>query len=470
MYIRKVLSYGKAWDSLCSNHANKLDEITSALRGLTAEEIEALGPMRDLPYWDQRGVTPIRMRQCWDNLMLVAGWEASVSAIRNPGSRPISLRALGHIRDGISVSLLRQAELLNRWLFTVAPIAVRNGLVDIPIALLLLEDTASSLFGRRSIPMANFARTRAELNLMQPLSHRSPFLILGISADHGPFEVTELEGESVIQLRQVVINRAIEFPPEYHQAGLGILGYFGTVLRERYPQGDAVVKIEQDGLTVRLIVESENGDRETIEKALHEYELVVRGESPPEILFESRAKVIELKNELRIAQVRIESQRDLIEYQGQEIAAFRQLFDRALSLPSGQSVNVTVSPAINVTASSSSNLSPLGEIPFLSECLQELLAVASKDPGMAARLLDLDESINAVASRQSQEQVRNSGGMNKLRKFLDEAIQAGSTVNKLFIGLGDGLGSLQKILKAYNNIAIWCGMPEVPIIFPDEVQ
>lgn len=462
MFIQKVLSYGNAWDDLTQKHPNELVDISRVLNKLTVEDMEALESDPKARLYEEPGISPRRLARCWDNAMRSIGWEESISAIKYLGSRPIYLRALGYINNGVSVSHIRNRELLNRWLFTVAPIATRNGLVSIPIAVVVLSEALESLFGRRMMMVADFERTQDELAALQPLSHGTPFLILGISLHQEPLEVVELEAEAGIKSRQVVVNRAIEFPPQYHQAGLGILSYFGTVLRERYPEGDAVVKIEQDGLTVRLIVESENGDRETIEKALHEYEMVVRGESPPEALFESRAKVLELKNELRIAQVRIESQRDLIELQGQQLITLRQLFDQTLALPNGQTVSVTVSPTINVSASSSM-ISPVSEeIPTLSEYLQELLAVATDDSSMQLRLQDLDESLNAVAFRESPQEVRDSGGMHKLRNFLDEATKTGSSINELFKKLGDGFTLLQKAGKAYNNIAAWCVAPQIP--------
>ena len=52
--------------------------------------------------------------------------------------------------------------------------------------------------------------------------------------------------------------------------GLGILNYFGKYLKEQYPNEKATVRIEQESLTVRLIVISKNGKTEVIEKALNE--------------------------------------------------------------------------------------------------------------------------------------------------------------------------------------------------------
>ena len=57
------------------------------------------------------------------------------------------------------------------------------------------------------------------------------------------------------------IIRSIEFAPEYHQSGLAILSYFGQVLRDKYPETKAKVTIEQDGLTVRMIIETPEGER-----------------------------------------------------------------------------------------------------------------------------------------------------------------------------------------------------------------
>ena len=77
------------------------------------------------------------------------------------------------------------------------------------------------------------------------------------------------------------IIREIEFPAEYHQAGLSILEYFGTVVRQKYPDTAVKVRIEQEGLKVRMVIETPEGKKEPIEKTLTEYGLVVVGEKKP---------------------------------------------------------------------------------------------------------------------------------------------------------------------------------------------
>jgi hypothetical protein len=72
------------------------------------------------------------------------------------------------------------------------------------------------------------------------------------------------------------IIRSIEFPPEYHQAGLTILNYFGTLINQRYPEIPVTVRIEQEGLKVRLTIQTPGGHREIVEQTLQAYGLVVR--------------------------------------------------------------------------------------------------------------------------------------------------------------------------------------------------
>jgi hypothetical protein len=220
------------------------------------------------------------------------------------------------------------------------------------------------------------------------------------------------------------------------------------------------VRIEQDGLRVRLIIESENGDREVIEKALQEYELVVRGDAAPEDFFESKTKVLELKNELRIFQVRVESQRDLIALQGDEIKNLRQIIGH--SLTHQNPINVQVNPIITVNTSQVTQLAQI--IPEFSGYIQDLLSLAGADPEMELRLLDLDDSLSSLSTKQTPEAARESGALKKLRKFLTEATEVGSAANTFLTKIGDGVELVQKVARRYNDVAEWCGAPQVPNI------
>ncbi|MCP4104579.1 MAG: TIR domain-containing protein [Desulfobacteraceae bacterium] len=110
-----------------------------------------------------------------------------------------------------------------------------------------------------------------------------------------------------------LISRSIEFPPEYHQAGISILNYFGTVLRKKYPDVKATVQIKQEDLKVTMIIDPFEGDREVVEKTLDKYGLVVTGKMTPEEFTDDKFLIIELKSQLRTARSQIETQRELRE-------------------------------------------------------------------------------------------------------------------------------------------------------------
>ncbi|MCP4135112.1 MAG: pentapeptide repeat-containing protein [bacterium] len=108
------------------------------------------------------------------------------------------------------------------------------------------------------------------------------------------------------------ITRSIEFPPQYLSAGVSILNYFASVLREKYPDEKSKVRIDQDGNKVTMIIEHPEGEKEIIEKELNDYGLVVKGDMPIEEFTQDPFLILELKNELRFAQFRIEQQKEML--------------------------------------------------------------------------------------------------------------------------------------------------------------
>lgn len=73
------------------------------------------------------------------------------------------------------------------------------------------------------------------------------------------------------------ILRSIMFDRENIQAGIGILNYFGEILRQKYEGNNAKVIIEQEGLNVQLAVRTVEREKRIIERALEDYVAVVTG-------------------------------------------------------------------------------------------------------------------------------------------------------------------------------------------------
>jgi hypothetical protein len=110
------------------------------------------------------------------------------------------------------------------------------------------------------------------------------------------------------------IIRSIEFPPEYREAGTSVLTYFSHVLKSKYPGTSIKVTIEQNDLTLRMIIDTPTGQREIIEKTLEEYGMVITGKMEPESFLSDPLEVMALKNKLEIADLELRQMRKLLNF------------------------------------------------------------------------------------------------------------------------------------------------------------
>ncbi len=63
----------------------------------------------------------------------------------------------------------------------------------------------------------------------------------------------------------------IEFPATHSQSGIDIIRYFLRVIRQRYPDTPANIRISQEEMTIRLTIETDEGHGEVIEQSLQKY-------------------------------------------------------------------------------------------------------------------------------------------------------------------------------------------------------
>lgn len=102
------------------------------------------------------------------------------------------------------------------------------------------------------------------------------------------------------------IERNIEFKPEYLQSGIAILNYFSTVLQQKHPSTKSIVRIEQEGLSVRLVIIPEQGDEiKVIERTLEEYGLVISGKMKITNFLTNNMQILELENKLEISKLEL---------------------------------------------------------------------------------------------------------------------------------------------------------------------
>ncbi|MCF5880361.1 hypothetical protein K3H40_14920 [Aeromonas veronii] len=447
MHIDKIISYKNSWGIISKDHANEILDIMSALDIFMTEV-----------YQTNSNLDKLSPRELWEKILYNRGWELVDRIHYSSEGKRINLSRLGPIKNGLSASFpFGGFDHLSRWLFQQSTLAVKHGVISIPIMLLPVREFSKAL-DNHWMRRETFEIDLEQLEVLAPLSHQYPFLVIGYSnqARFNAPEVFELESDTYVETSNPIIDRCIEFPPEYHQAGLDILNYFGTYLREQYPEENASVKIEQQGLRVRLIIETEDGRTETIEKALHEYELIVSGAEPPERFAKSDKLILELRNELRIAQFRLESQQDIIGMQNNRIDQLLTIVGDGLSQRSQMTIDFK--PSITLSNHISINKDISAALGHVSELMEEL--PSSTDAYFA--LKELEGSLRSIENNNDPESVRCSPAMSKFKRLIDKVIDNSSALNSAIKKAESGWEIFSELAEKYNKVAEWCGLPVVP--------
>lgn len=448
MFITKVVSYKGAWEKVQAFHQAELSDILLALDDFISGKVHIESELK----------RPLS-RDMWEKALYDRGWELIDRTHYSDDGRRINIGRLGPTKSGLNASIpLGGFDNLSRWLFQQSTLAVKHGLIDIPILLVPVREFGRSLdqnWMRREF----FEMNLAQLELLSPLSHQYPFLLLGYSNQADiECEVTELEVDEYVEMESSIVDRCIEFPPEYHQAGLDILNYFGTYLREQYPEEQASIKIEQEGMNVRMTIHTDDGRSEVIEQALHEYELIVTGQEPPEKFAKNSELVLELKNELRIAQFRLESKQDIIGMQNTRIEQLLSIVGEGLS--NKNKIAIDFKPEIAISNTVTVNQDIATALNTLNELKEEL--PRSNEAYLA--FSELEGSLAAIEVDNNPDSVRRSPAMSKFRRLIDKVVDEGSELNVAINKVESGWEVFTELAGKYNKIAEWCGLPVVPSV------
>lgn len=120
--------------------------------------------------------------------------------------------------------------------------------------------------------------------------------------------VLEESGSDIVQSRVdrdaetgSKLVRAVTLPPEYYQAGLALLGYFGVLLRHKFPTKAVRAQLELEGFTVRLVVRFNAGRKKDVESLLSNYGLTVQGKLRPDQLLTDAGQAEALAQRLSIS-------------------------------------------------------------------------------------------------------------------------------------------------------------------------
>ena len=451
MFATKIISYRSSWDIVSKAYPQELSEALDAV----GQYVSGSKFISGSATFDSGP----KSREIWEKSLYDKGWEIVERTHYSPDGKRINLGSMGPVKRGLCAQIpFGHQDFLSRWVFQQSALAVRHGIVKMPILFVPVQGPRN--IGDLLTPRNYFENFQSQLELLSPLSHQFPFLIIGYSAQNiiDEPELFELEVDEQADSRYKIVDRCIEFPPEYHQAGIGILNYFGTYLREQYPEEETKVRIEQEGLKVRLIIETLSGKSEIVEKALHEYELIVTGTEPPEKFIQNGKLILELKTELRIAQVRLDSQRDLIALQKGEIDKLLNLVGMGLS--SKQPITIDFKPNVSIQNTIQTNQ----DISSAIGAIEELLARLPPNSEAALALHELEGSLDAIESEGTPQDVRNAPAMSKFKRILDKMLETGNDINSTIQKVEKGMECAKDLARKYNKIAEWCGLPVVPSV------
>jgi hypothetical protein len=262
--------------------------------------------------------------------------------------------------------------------------------------------------------------------------------------------------QSVAEMIETIINappeiiRELRFAPQYRDAAAAVLQKFGWVVEQKFPGERILVRLEQEGEVLRLIVQTPEGEiMDRIEETLSAYGQVITGALPPETLFTGcdpatlKLRVFELRSHLQAARFQIEQQKELQSLQRQlasdaiksletKYSDMKVLVHRMLSsatakditiAPSGKVRDVVISGRINKT-----NRRTYNELPT---AIQAVIAEAIKrgdqlqlSPAESTRL---GEAVSTVRNTLTQRKPTSSllrEGLSSIRHIFEHAAGA----------------------------------------------
>lgn len=314
----------------------------------------------------------------------------------------------------------------------------------------------------------SFESMQRLIDAFSPLSIKNPFMVMEFREEDILFDKKIVDIECLSDIDEFkVIDTPLEFPPEYLQAGIGILNFFANYLRVEYPDQKATVRIEQYGLTVRMIITTD-GQTQVVEKALKDFVMVITGTERADTIIKNKNLILELRSELRIFKARVDMQRDLIQSQSLTIEKAEYKEKQLLDIIAGsieKTINVNVSPNFNNQISVEANpviSSAIGSLDDVIK-LENLNAVTKSD------LTELKKDLKKLECEKDPKTLIESNVLESYTAFIKMINDLETRTSKFLRTSKSGLDSIKKLTQNYNKVANWCGLPQVPnwLVKPD---
>ncbi|MGI4762934.1 MAG: hypothetical protein ACRYF0_19640 [Janthinobacterium lividum] len=320
MYVERVLSINNGWSILTTQKREEWEESKKALRVLDNTFLDK--QLSSIEEENNKKANFIYyLMYSYINYRLIdnSEWSGSLPDVVMDIKKNFPIEAKNRaVKNGVYASLVGINELtggdFTHSFYVNIPHYYNNGGIDVSILFIPTSNAIEALLGtgihiRQIEYLPSEEVCRVQLSKLGLPSSPAP-IVLAFFSPTEPEEIT-VEELSTPKISEASIERTLEFAPEYYQASVGLLSFFGKILRDKDPQTKAKVRIEQDGNIVRLHIESAPGNIETIEERLEQYALIVNKQAPPESLLDNPGQIVELKAQLRVAQMQVETAYEL---------------------------------------------------------------------------------------------------------------------------------------------------------------
>ncbi|HIF5971415.1 TPA: helix-turn-helix transcriptional regulator [Vibrio parahaemolyticus] len=219
------------------------------------------------------------------------------------------------------------------------------------------------------------------------------------------------------------ILRELNFAPEYQEAGITILQGFIRLLKRKYKEKDVSVSIKQHGMKVTMIIKTPDGKTDEVEEFLDQYSEVISGTAMIETLTTDPVAVLELKNQLNLAEIQVQQQRDI------NLILKTNHDSRIKSL---EKENAWFKEQLSLAVASSKH--------FTSEILNQLNKNDNDIASLAQKLVDIVEKSES-----------NSKEIAAVNTKTEEASRTIDELNKMVLKDGIGKGASEAI----KNLIKW---------------
>jgi len=434
MFISTVFSYQDGWNILKNDEKPTLDDINYALKMFDVENLSKKHVTRS--FRGNSDIQPIFSSSLPLALIFFLkkkGWVELAESDNHKEFRSFGLKHLAFKgRTSIKLIATQKKPLFSNWLIYETPLIYCSGASSVSVLLVPEKEVSNILKDRNKNDIFTLDKCRKLLRKLSPLKSNAPFVVLGFSSQKQLFEPDVYDirpSDNSIYSNSLSVTRSLEFSEEYFESGVRIISEFCKYLREKHPNEDVKVKIEQRGLQVNLIVETFDGDPVRITRMLNEYGEVIEKTGTPEFSGE-----VNLTKELL------------------------KTLQMSLNNSQNQSVQITTSSE----SSSKSNIHINQNISAAIGSINEILDDHKLDSQEKEKLKSLASNLDRLESENEPEKVRKSGVMNRFKRLVEGLNDSHDTFRKALESLSSGVILAKDLCEKYNHLAEWCGLPQVP--------